>query len=258
MILRYLRHAELLPSPRCLAVSTRRADELRGSPLVKGLHLCVFDNAKVAAFADLLIVAVPPYQLDAVSIDLRGSLRKGTVVVNLAAGTPRRKSQVLFDPAYALRPFVDLADPRVSDTPMEHPIGSFLRGVLVENRSAASIVGGKMAHTVNRKLLQKSKALAAAFLAGSDETLISFGEALMGHCEVANTNDIKYVRSALMSPSPAASSTTHDQRASPDAAHEAEGDDGESLWHFTQEERLRFERQFVELVPTIDPEVLLD
>ena len=58
---------------------------------------------------------------------------------------------------------------------------------------------------------------------------------------------------ALMSPSPPVS-TTHDHRASPDdAAHEAEGEeDGESLWHFTQEERLRFERQFVELVPTID------
>lgn len=70
-----------------------------------------------------------------VSIDLRGSLRKTSVVVNLAAGTPRRKSQVLFDPAYALRSWVDLADPRITDTPMEHPIGSFLKGILVEVRT---------------------------------------------------------------------------------------------------------------------------
>ena len=42
--------------------------------------------------------------------------------------------------------------------------------------------------------------------------------------------------------------------AAPESTHNEV--DGESLWHFTQEEKARSERQFVELVPTIDPDVL--
>lgn len=46
------------------------------------------DAATLAAMADILIVAVKPYHVEALAESIRSSLRPGTIVVSLAAGVP--------------------------------------------------------------------------------------------------------------------------------------------------------------------------
>jgi hypothetical protein len=76
-------------SPASLMISTRTPTRQRG--LAERGAQVFFDNARVAARAHVLFVAILPAQLPAVVKELRGVLTPRTLVLSVVAGTPPAK-----------------------------------------------------------------------------------------------------------------------------------------------------------------------
>ncbi|KAJ1490238.1 hypothetical protein T484DRAFT_3368820 [Baffinella frigidus] len=77
-----------------ILVSTRRPENVKDLE-AKGVTVC-FDNAKVAAGADVLVVACLPAHLNAVASSIREKVRETALVISLVAGvTPHRVAQLL-------------------------------------------------------------------------------------------------------------------------------------------------------------------